>query len=92
VRTFEPVRLVTDPLDALFEGRGPTLEVAEVAELLGLTRQSVYKWLADGTIPGYKIGTVWVVLRDGLKDEMRRGFNRNATKHTDAAAEGEEGA
>jgi excisionase family DNA binding protein len=83
---------VTDPLDALFEGRGPTLEVAEVAELLGLTKQSVYNWLRDGTIPGYKVGTVWVVLRDGLKDEMRRGFNRNAQRRTDAPTEGEEGA
>lgn len=83
---------MTDPLDALFEGREPTLEVAEVAELLGLTRQSVYKWLADGTIPGYKIGTVWVVLRDGLKEEMRRGFNRNVPGRTDAPREGEEGA
>lgn len=87
--TDEPEHLVTDSLDALFEGRNSTLEVSEVGEILGLTKQSVYNWLRDGVIPGYKLGSVWIILRDDLRDEMRRGFNR--TQDTDAPSEDEEG-
>jgi excisionase family DNA binding protein len=67
---------VTDPLDALFEGRKPTLEAGEVAELLGMTKQGVYNWLRDGVIPGYKLGSSWFILRDDLKEAMRHGSNR----------------
>ncbi|WP_242493916.1 helix-turn-helix domain-containing protein [Sanguibacter massiliensis] len=67
---------MTEPLDALFEGLNNTLDVGEVAELLGLTKQSVYNWLRDGVIPGYKLGSVWVILRDDLKEALRDGSNR----------------
>jgi len=66
---------VTDGLDALFEGLRPTLTAPEVAELLGMTKQGVYNWLRDGTIPGYKLGSTWFVLRDELKEALRRGAN-----------------
>ena len=67
---------VTDALDALFEGLRPRLEVGEVADLLGMTKQGVYNWLRDGVIPGYKLGNTWFILRDDLKGAMREGFNR----------------
>ena len=41
----------------------------------GITAKSVYKWLKDGVIPGYKIGTTWFVIRDELKDTLRKGAN-----------------
>jgi len=80
---------VTDALDALFEGRGPRLEAAEVAELLGMTSQGVYNWLRDGVIPGYKLGNTWFILRDELKETMRRSSNRPLG--VPEPAEGEEG-
>lgn len=81
---------MTDPLDALFEGRKPTLEAGEVADLLGMTKQGVYNWLREGVIPGYKLGSSWFILRDDLKEAMRRGSNRPLG--ADPPPEGEEGA
>ena len=69
------VASMTDGLDALFEGRGPTLSAGEVAELLGMTKQGVYHWLRDGVLPGYKVGTTWFILRDELKETLRKGAN-----------------
>lgn len=66
---------MTNGLDALFEGLAPTISAPEVAELLGMTKQGVYNWLRDGTIPGYKLGNTWFVLRDELKEALRRGAN-----------------
>lgn len=66
---------MTDGLDALFEGRRATLTAPEVAEILGMTKQGVYHWLRDGVIPGYKVGTTWFILRDELKETLRKGSN-----------------
>lgn len=67
---------MTKGLDDFLEGRPETLSVPEVAEILGLSKQSLYTWLRDGVIPGYKIGTTWFILRDELKETMRQGSNR----------------
>ena|SRR6478735_4389022 len=64
-----------DALDALFAGRPETLSVEEVAELFNISKQNAYAWLRDGVIPGYKLGATWRVIRDELKDTMRRGAN-----------------
>ena len=82
MQTERLARLVTDALDALFEGLAPRLEVGEVAELLGMTKQGVYNWLRDGVIPGYKLGNSWFILRDDLKEAMRGGFNRPGGQST----------
>lgn len=66
---------MTDALDALFEGRPSTLSVAEVAEILGMTKQGVYYWLRGGVIPGYKLATTWFIIRDELKETLRQGAN-----------------
>ncbi|MFC0456203.1 helix-turn-helix domain-containing protein [Arthrobacter liuii] len=75
MRTSFRVVEVTDGLDALFEGRRETLTVPEVAELLGMTKPGVYKWLKEGVIPGYKVGATWFILRDELKETLRQGAN-----------------
>lgn len=69
------MREVTDGLDALFESRSATLSAPEVADLLGMTKQGVYHWLRDGVIPGYKVGTTWFIVRDELKETLRKGAN-----------------
>ncbi|WP_307868988.1 helix-turn-helix domain-containing protein [Cellulosimicrobium cellulans] len=66
---------MTSALDALFEGRSATLTVPEVAEILGMTKPGVYKWLKDGVIPGYKVGATWFILRDELKATLQAGSN-----------------
>lgn len=64
-----------DALDRLFEQDPPTLGPAEVAEKLGTTTRTIYAWLREGIIPGYKVGATWFVLRDELKDTLRAGAN-----------------
>lgn len=75
MRTRLPVHPVTSGLDALFQGRKETLTVPEVAEMLNVTKPGIYKWLKDGVIPGYKIGSTWFILRDELKEALEAGAN-----------------
>ena len=69
-------------LDALFEGRPEKLSVQDVADILGMTKPGVYKWLKDGVIPGYKVGSSWFILRDELKETLRAGANVAQSKET----------
>ncbi|WP_373418386.1 helix-turn-helix domain-containing protein [Arthrobacter sp. BF1] len=66
---------MTSGLDAFFEGKHESLTVPEVAELLNMTKPGVYKWLKDGVIPGYKVGSTWFILRDELKQTLSAGAN-----------------
>ena len=76
---------MTSKLDALFEGRPETLTPAEVAEIFRMKPPAVYKWLTKGTIPGYKIGGSWVILRDELKEVLQRGSNQQLNDTIDKA-------
>jgi excisionase family DNA binding protein len=91
MRTTARVFPVTDGLDALFEGRDPTLSAPEVAEMLGMTKQGVYHWLRDGVIPGYKVGTTWFILRDELKETLRKGANAPRLRGTKSQEDDKEG-
>ena len=66
-------------LDALFQGVKATLSAPEVADLLGMTKPGVYKWLKDGVIPGYKVGSTWFILRDELRQTLEAGANGTRT-------------
>lgn len=65
-------------LDELFEGQPATLDPADVAEILGMTKQGVYNWLKNGTIRGYKMGSSWFIIRDELKAQLAAGANRES--------------
>ena len=67
--------LVTSRLDELFDRLPNRLGVQEVAELLDMTTQGVYKWIHSGTIPAYKLGSTWIILRDDLRDTIASGSN-----------------
>lgn len=64
-------------LDALFEGLPTHLSVEQLADVLGVKKQTVYNWLQRGVLPGYKIESTWVILRDEIKDYLRS--HRNET-------------
>lgn len=66
---------MTSRLDELFDGLPKRLGVHEVAELLDMTTQGVYKWIHSGTIPAYKLGATWIILRDELRDAIASGSN-----------------
>lgn len=66
---------MTSRLDDLFDGLPAKLDAAQVADLLGMTKKGVYKWITEGTIPAYKIGGTWIILRDELRDTIAAGSN-----------------
>lgn len=70
------VCLVIDALDNLFAKRAEILSVQEVAQLLGMNKAGVYKWLREGVIPGYHRGHSWFIVRDELKEWIRQGSNQ----------------
>lgn len=72
--------IMTDHLEQFFEDYPARLDAADVATILGVTQQVVYQWLKKGIIPGYKVGSSWLILRDELRDMMRASSNsRTAT-------------
>lgn len=69
------VRLVSKELDALFAGLPATLSAPDVAALLGISKQGIYRWINDGVIPAYRVGAVWIIVRDELKATLEAGSN-----------------
>ncbi len=46
-------------------------EAKEVAEMLGITLQTVRTYIKNGRIKGQKVGNRWVVTEDSIKDFLR---------------------
>lgn len=67
---------VSNHLNQFFEALPPLLEAQDVAELLGMSRKAVYDLLKAGTIPAYKLGGSWIILRDELRDTIEAGSNQ----------------
>lgn len=91
MRTAAQVFQVTDGLDELFEGQGPTMTARDVTELLGITKQTVHNWLRDGVIPGYKVGTTWFIVTKELKETLRKGENTPRVRPPKNQPKNEEG-
>lgn len=66
---------MTDSIDRLFESQPATMTASDVAIVMGISKQAVYKWLRDEVVPAYKLGNTWFILRDDLKDALRAGSN-----------------
>ena len=66
---------MTSRLDELFGDLPKKLDVPQVADLLGMTQKGVYQWIHQGTIPAYKLGATWIILRDELRDAIASGSN-----------------
>lgn len=66
---------MTSRLDELFDDLPKKLDVPQVADLLGMTKKGVYQWIHQGTIPAYKLGASWIILRDELRDAIASGSN-----------------
>lgn len=54
------------------------LSVAEAAELLGLSRPSVYRLMRCEGFPCFKLGTRTLISRSGLEEWVRRQAERSA--------------
>lgn len=64
-------------LDALFAPYAEKLSPEEAAEILGITIKTTYKYLKEGTIPAYRLGNNWIILREDLKAKLQEGSNQN---------------
>ncbi len=56
------------------------LSVDEIADHLGIKRDTVYKWISERQMPGHKIGRLWKFKRKEVDEWVRGGGGENDTK------------
>ncbi len=49
------------------------LSVEEIAEHLGVSKESIYRWLERGKIPSHRVGKQWRFQTDEVNEWVRRG-------------------
>lgn len=49
------------------------LSVADIAEYLGVKKDTVYKWLSKRTIPAHKVGRLWKFKKDEVDEWVHSG-------------------
>jgi excisionase family DNA binding protein len=49
------------------------LSVEEIADYLGIKRDTVYKWIDRKKMPAHKMGSLWKFKRDEVDDWVRSG-------------------
>jgi excisionase family DNA binding protein len=54
------------------------MTVKEVAALLRVSPQTLYKMLEQGTIPAVKVGSQWRFDRDEVREWIRNGRSRSS--------------
>ncbi len=55
------------------------LSVEEIADYLGIKRDTVYKWIERKRMPSHKVGSLWKFRKDEI-DEWVRSGNASETK------------
>lgn len=63
------------------------LSVDEVAEYLGVSKDTVYAWVTTKEMPGYKVGRFWKFKREDVDAWVRAGGAASASE--DDLTEGE---
>ena len=49
------------------------LSVDEISEYLGVKRDTVYKWIAEKSMPAHKVGRLWKFKRELVDEWVRTG-------------------
>ncbi len=49
------------------------LSVDEIAVYLGIKRETIYKWLAEKSMPAHKLGKLWKFRMDEVDEWLRSG-------------------
>ena len=55
---------------------GPWLSADDVAEHLGVTKDTVYAWIADKGMPAHKVARLWKFRASEVDDWVRGGGAR----------------
>lgn len=60
------------------------LSVEEIADYLGVKRDTVYKWIERKKMPAHKVGSLWKFKREEIDAWVRSGEARDKrTEHGD---------
>ena len=49
------------------------LAVDEIAEYLGIKRDTVYKWIERKSMPAHKVGSLWKFRKEEVDQWVRKG-------------------
>jgi excisionase family DNA binding protein len=58
-------------MECLMEDRW--LSVDEIAEYLGVKRDTVYKWIAERAMPAHRVGRFWKFKKEEVDGWVKRG-------------------
>ncbi|MDA3823035.1 MAG: helix-turn-helix domain-containing protein [Bacteroidales bacterium] len=50
------------------------LSVDEIGEYLGIKRDTVYKWIAEKTMPAHRVGRFWKFKKDEVDEWVKEGY------------------
>ena len=53
------------------------LSVAEIAEYLGVKRDTIYKWIIRKNMPAHKVGRLWKFRKEEIDAWIRHGSKNN---------------
>lgn len=56
------------------------LSVDEIGDYLGVKRDTVYKWIANKSMPAHRIGRLWKFKRDQIDTWVEAGGAAGANK------------
>ena len=71
----EESRTMTEEIALLAaEEKREALTVALAAQLLGKSRDTIYRWLGEGRLAGRKVGGRWLVYRDSVEAQWQAGL------------------
>ena len=57
------------------------LSVDEIADHLGIKRDTVYKWISEREMPGHKIGRLWKFKKDQVDEWVKSGGGRRTNNN-----------
>ncbi|OQX18434.1 MAG: transcriptional regulator [Desulfobulbaceae bacterium A2] len=57
------------------------LSVDEIAEYLGIKRDTAYKWISDKHMPAHKVGRLWKFKKQEVDEWVKCGCAGEASGH-----------
>ncbi len=59
------------------------LSVGEIAEYLGIAKDTVYTWISDKGLPAHRIGRFWKFKRSEVDEWVHQGKAGDGRRHDD---------